>query len=42
MGRRNPNVVFALSSFLSADATKSRRCLMQFLKVVVDIYVVEL
>jgi hypothetical protein len=40
-GATNPNVVFALNSFLSADDTKSRRCLKQFLKVVVDIYVVE-
>ncbi len=44
MGRRiltNFNVVFALSKIVSADATKSRRRLTSFLKVVVDIYVVE-
>jgi hypothetical protein len=42
MGRRNPNVVFVFSIFfLSADNSKSRRCLELTLKVVVAIYVVE-
>jgi hypothetical protein len=41
MGRRIPNVVFALKNFLSADNSKSRRCLKHTLKVVVAIYVVE-
>ncbi len=40
-GATNPNVVVAYSMILSADATKSRRCSVQFLKVVVAIYVVE-
>jgi hypothetical protein len=36
------NVVFALNYFLSADNSKSRRCLELTLKVVVVKYVVEL
>ncbi len=40
-GRRNSNVVFALNDFLSADNSKSRRCLDHTLKVVVVIYIVE-
>jgi hypothetical protein len=40
-GATNPNVVFAYSMIFSSDATKSRRCAMQFLKLVVAIYVVE-
>ncbi len=41
MGRRNPNVVFAQNNFLSADNSKSRRCLGHTLNVVVVIYVDE-
>ncbi len=41
MGRRNPNVVFAPNNFLSADNSKSRRCLEDTVKVVVAIYIVE-
>jgi hypothetical protein len=40
-GATNPNVVFALSSFLSADDTNSRRCSKHSSKVVVVEYVVE-
>ncbi len=40
-GATNFNVVFAYSKIVSADATKSRRTLTSFLKVVVAIYVVE-
>ncbi len=40
-GAMNPNVVVAYNIIFSAHAAKSRRCSMQFLKVVVAIYVVE-
>jgi hypothetical protein len=40
-GAADPNVVFAYSRIVSADTTKSRRSLEQFLKVVVVIYIVE-
>jgi hypothetical protein len=40
-GATNSNVVFALSSFLSVDDTRSRRCSKHSSKVVVVIYVVE-
>ncbi len=40
-GATNPNVVFDYIIIFSADATKSRRSLTPFLKVVVAIYVVE-
>jgi hypothetical protein len=40
-GALDSNVVFALSIFLSADNSKSRRCLDFTLKVVVVKYVVE-
>jgi hypothetical protein len=42
MGRRNLNVVFvSKKKILSADNSKSRRCLEHTLKVVVAIYIVE-